>query len=480
MDIIGNSWTEHSLWLLAAILLLAFTARYLAPSFVLARALKAFSRQLKPAKDLKTGPDDLSPSNSDLRHLWTEYCKTLHAEKSDDGNGVEVAASYRATAPAAAFFNSGSVVDGRISVEFFRHLPGLLTGLGIIGTFHGLITGLDGAYGAGGLDAPVLIAAVRDAFLFSACAITAAMLVTFLEKWRYARLQHLTDKICNEIDQLYHAGVGEEYLERLVKASEQALTNSQQIKDSVIGELRVMLDRLTDRQIEAASHHHSELRIGLLKPMEAVAQGIAEFGTMQGEAIGTGFQDQMSAFAGKLDELLGGQVGQARELQGETVRALEKAVAQFELLAQRVGSAGETATSAMAAQLHQALDGMVDRQSQATETMRAFMDQMRDNAAKSQTDVQQHLTELLQGIGGQMSAIMSGVQRQAEASGEAARSHQQQLSEEAQRTVQGLTAKFAIRRWPSKRRPRPCAVRWPILPLRRTAASRPPGKARQR
>lgn len=258
------------MWLLAAILLLAFTARYLAPSFVLARALKAFSRQLKPAKDLKTGPDDLSPSNSDLRHLWTEYRKTLHAEKSDDGNGVEVAASYRATAPAAAFFNSGSVVDGRISVEFFRHLPGLLTGLGIIGTFHGLITGLDGAYGAGGLDAPVLIAAVRDAFLFSACAITAAMLVTFLEKWRYARLQHLTDKICNEIDQLYHAGVGEEYLERLVKASEQALTNSQQIKDSVIGELRVML-----------AQRDASMNKGVVDRIELAAEKLRE---CQGEA----------------------------------------------------------------------------------------------------------------------------------------------------------------------------------------------------
>lgn len=147
----------------------------------------------------------------------------------------------------------------------------------------------------------------------------------------------------------------------------------------------------------------------------------------------------MAAFAGKLDELLGGQVSQARELQGETVRALEKAVAQFELLAQRIGSAGENATNAMAAHLHQALDGMVDRQSQITDTMRAFLEQMRESVSKSQTDVQHHLTELLHGLGGQMSAIMSGVRQQAEASGEAARTQQQQLSEEAQRTVQGLT-----------------------------------------
>ena len=43
--------------------------------------------------------------------------------------------------PAEMYFNGQSVVDGRLRAEFFKHLPGLLTGIGIIGTFTGLIGG---------------------------------------------------------------------------------------------------------------------------------------------------------------------------------------------------------------------------------------------------------------------------------------------------------------------------------------------------
>jgi hypothetical protein len=197
----------------------------------------------------------------------------------------------------------------------------LLTGLGIIGTFSGLISGLRNASGGGGLDTQALISSVGDAFIFSAGAIIAAMLVTFLEKWRYARLLHVTDQLCRAIDRLYSAGVGEEYLRRLVAASEQAVTNSQQLKDSLVGELGNILERLAEKQIEAAGRHSAELRTSLQQPIEAVAKGFSDFGRAQGQTIRAGLQDQMGAFADKLEQLLGGQVGQAKELQAETVRA---------------------------------------------------------------------------------------------------------------------------------------------------------------
>ena len=45
------------------------------------------------------------------------------------------APALRATATAEAFFNAQYVVDGRLRTEFFKHLPGIFTGIGIIGTF---------------------------------------------------------------------------------------------------------------------------------------------------------------------------------------------------------------------------------------------------------------------------------------------------------------------------------------------------------
>ena len=438
MDTILKYWPILALGIAGILLVLVFFIFYFFRSFALSGKLRRFTRSLEPLRNKGADPREIKASDQHLHHLWGQYCETLHAEKSFDENGLETTRRYRATLPASAIFYSGSVIDGRLSVEFFKHLPGLLTGLGIIGTFSGLISGLRNASIGGGLDTQVLISSVGEAFIFSALAIIAAMVVTFCEKWRYARLLHLTDELCRAIDRLYSAGVGEEYLRRLVAASEQAVTNSQQLKDSLVGELGNILERLTEKQIEAAGRHSAELRTSLQQPIEAVAQGFSEFGRSQGQAIGAGLQDQMAAFADKLEQLLGGQVGQAKELQAETVRALQTAVATFQSMAQSVSAAGETATSAMSAQLRQTIDDMAARQGQMNDAMRAFVDEMRANAERSQSGTQQHVTAMLQTLSAEMSGTIDALRQQAEASGEATRSHQQQISEEARRAVEGL------------------------------------------
>ncbi len=438
MDTILDYWPIVLLGVAGISLVLAFFIVYFIRSFTVSRRLKQFTNNLEPLRNQGVDPRTIEPADQHLHHLWRQYCETLHEEKTIDENGLEITRERRATLPASAVFYGSSVIDGQLGVEFFKHLPGLLTGLGIIGTFSGLISGLRNASSGGGLDTQALISSVGDAFIFSAGAIIAAMLVTFLEKWRYARLLHVTDQLCRAIDRLYSAGVGEEYLRRLVAASEQAVTNSQQLKDSLVGELGNILERLAEKQIEAAGRHSAELRTSLQQPIEAVAQGFSEFGRAQGQAIGAGLQDQMAAFAEKLEELLGGQVGQAKELQAETVRALQTAVATFQSMAQSVSAAGETATSAMSAQLRQAIDDMAARQGQMNDAMRSFVDEMRANAERSQSSTQQHVAAMLQTLTAEMSGTIDALRQQAEASGEATRSHQQQISEEARRAVEGL------------------------------------------
>jgi hypothetical protein len=70
--------------------------------------------------------------------------------------------------------------------DFVRHLPGVLTGLGIIGTFAGLLDGLSQfnpsttSTAVAGLKP--LLDGVSHAFIASATAIGCAMIVLFIEK----------------------------------------------------------------------------------------------------------------------------------------------------------------------------------------------------------------------------------------------------------------------------------------------------------
>ena len=64
-------------------------------------------------------------------------------------NGQIPIVEYRSSMPAEMMFTKESLVDAPLFDDFWRHLPGILTGLGIIGTFAGLLHGLDSFKGAG-------------------------------------------------------------------------------------------------------------------------------------------------------------------------------------------------------------------------------------------------------------------------------------------------------------------------------------------
>jgi hypothetical protein len=136
MDAILKYWPILALGVAGVLLVLAFFIFYFFRSFTLSGKLRQFTRSLEPLRKEGADPRSIKASDQHLHHLWKQYCETLHAENGFDENGLEATRGNRATLPASVIFYSGSVIDGHLSVEFFKHLPGLLTGLGIIGTFR--------------------------------------------------------------------------------------------------------------------------------------------------------------------------------------------------------------------------------------------------------------------------------------------------------------------------------------------------------
>jgi hypothetical protein len=75
-----------------------------------------------------------------LKHLWSEFRDTLHEERAiNSASGSLDVVALRATVPAETFFTEQALVDTPLRTEFFKHVPGILTGIGIIGTFYGLL-----------------------------------------------------------------------------------------------------------------------------------------------------------------------------------------------------------------------------------------------------------------------------------------------------------------------------------------------------
>ena len=197
-----------------------------------------------------------------LGHLWREFSETLH-KQYDVINGSRVVTAIRATIPAESYFSQQSLIDGPLHGDFFKHLPGIMTGIGIAGTFLGLVNGLQ-SFSSSGTAASLaqiigLMDSVKGAFIASGIAIFFAILVTFLEKIIFTVLYRSQENLCHKIDRLFEQGVGEEYLARLVAAAEDSATHAKQLKDTFIEDLAVLLRRQSEAQIEASADQNKML-----------------------------------------------------------------------------------------------------------------------------------------------------------------------------------------------------------------------------
>src|SRR5690606_34522962 len=95
-------------------------------------------------KKAKTDKDSLDASFTDdpvLSQAWLNYKQTLH-DIHEVIDGESVREHSRATVPSEIFFTESIVVDIPLKVDFYKHLPGIITGIGIIATFIGLLSGL--------------------------------------------------------------------------------------------------------------------------------------------------------------------------------------------------------------------------------------------------------------------------------------------------------------------------------------------------
>lgn len=238
---------------LTLVFLVVFARKYQASQKGLGEAIKGLESKL--GNHNGRDPRDLDPifAKQPLLHIWNEYSDTLHPMRLALAGQTPVV-EYRSSMPAEMMFTKESLVDGPLFDDFWRHLPGILTGLGIIGTFAGLLHGLSDfrkaiapssdtiASTSNAAEKAVsglgpLLDAVMHAFMVSAAAIGCAMLVVFISRLLVARLNSKVEHLCDLIDSLYKSGAGEEYLQRLVESSEKSEVHTAQLKDALVEDL---------------------------------------------------------------------------------------------------------------------------------------------------------------------------------------------------------------------------------------------------
>lgn len=331
---------------------------------------------------------------SAIAHHWNEFQETLH-DQFTDIDGERAITRSRSTAPASYFFSPQSVVDTPLQTEYFRHLPGILTGLGIIGTFLGLMLGLH-SFEPGDPEkvqqsVSGLIQDVLYAFIGSLAAIVCAMFVTHLEKkWLricYERLEKLTEAI----DHLFDAGVGEEYLAELVRTNQESSVQTRMLKDSLVTDLREMLQNLVETQVreslklaetlsgsykesgtQMANQISESIEASFRAPLDKIAQSVTAASGDQSKMVGNMLQDVLVAFMGKLEGTFGQQFQGMSAMLEQSVGAMQQMQSGFAALVDDLRSASTASSETISQQLAKTLQDMHSSQ----DVMHASMNQM--------------------------------------------------------------------------------------------------------
>ena len=385
-------------------------------------------------------------TNEPFRHLWAESSEPLHSQSDN---------LKRATAPAEVFFSKEVLVDIPLHNEFFKHLPGIFTGIGIIGTFSGLIEGLAAFrvtedHDEARFHLSHLLHSVSDAFMVSAAAIFIAMAVTVIERVTITLRYKQVERLCQLIDSMFTSGVGEEYLARLVKASEESATQTTQLKDSLVTDLKEMMTNLVDRQIEATQNSHRLLAVDfkesitstLSGPMDRISRVVEQTTQRQGESVQQALSDVIAGFMAKLEETFGGQLKGLNSLMEATTRSMQETRDRFAELVNSLGTASRNAGEVMTEQLTRAMEQAELRQREMNNQMRQFVDQIRESVSHSQTETSNKLNDILETLSHKMTNAIEKLSEQQTAINLEASRQQEAIAGSAKQVMTGLDAQI--------------------------------------
>jgi ABC-type transporter Mla subunit MlaD len=256
------------------------------------------------------------------------------------------------------------------------------------------------------------------------------MAVTLFEKLLLASLYRHVNDLAQRLDGLFQSGAGEEYLSRLVKASESSAAQTAMLKDALVNDLKVILTDLTERQIAATAAGHKAtggqiseaIRESMTEPLERIAEAAGEVKKDQGSAVQQLLTDVLAQFSSQLESMLGSQIRGINDLQVQTMERLAAALSQFEQMAKSIRESSGDATRDM------------------TEQVRALVEQLRQSSRTQSEETEVAMKAALAAFAKQTEELIQRIQNQAAAASAQHESRQQQFAEHSQQTLDGLSS----------------------------------------
>lgn len=455
-----------------SVVMFFFVKEYWIPAKRLAKELDDIIKNVNQGESFqesKSSLNSLLSENPTIKHAWENYKNSLHDIREEVDGEFQIISS-RSTVSSDMFFSQIVIIDTPLKVDFYKHIPGIITGVGIIATFLGLLFGLL-AFDPAGDPAKVqsslalLLGGVGEAFMASGLAILIAMLITWKEKFWLRECYEKLEQLTTAIDLKFEPDeTSEEYLSQLLKSSQANETNARQLKDSLVNDLKTMMTNLIDENKKNQLAFTSQLtesyaktskdmadQIGqsisdnLQAPLEKIASSVQQVSGDQSSAVQELMTDVLTAFMTKLESTFGSQMTGMSEMMTQSVFAMKEMQLGFTQLLTDMKVNSESSAKNLETQMTNMIEDIQSKQNAMAEQMNSMVDHLSKGAEKigeqGQYAIDQlngKVSELIGHMGGTISSVMADIAKQRIEQDQVIADNQQKLHEHSSTLINNL------------------------------------------
>ncbi len=250
-----------------------------------------------------------------INHLWSEFDESLIPKE----NG-----QYENSLDASYFFNRSSLAS-HVGSKFYSAVPGILLGVGLLGTFFALYVALIelNLEGDGLKDSiRVFIGMVGVKFTASVWGIFLSVVFTFLEKVLESKLSHKIHGLQDNIDDVFRRQTAEQNLFKIANESEQQTRAMNSLAETLTQKISEQFNPILttmNKNLEQMPLHISKA-IGetLSGPLEQLKNSAANAAESQSDSL----ESIVNTFIDKLDSTSGDQAQGIQNMMAQTTEQL--------------------------------------------------------------------------------------------------------------------------------------------------------------
>lgn len=318
-------------------------------------------------------------SSTYLKDSWREFEETLLLPGTDYDDEKEVILNTR---PTGSFFNQRNILWHKVNMRFYNAFPNILTGVGILGTFVGLVVGIYLA--APGLNSEdikqakealsLLLNGASLAFVTSIFGLGASLIFSWLEKKRIHEFEQECFALVSDID----ARVEYFSAERLANKALQESKKQSFSMETFANDLAVSLAGLIEQNVT--------------QPM---VQAVNDLKESQQAASDETLERLISEFS----ESISGAAGEEMKAFASTIESMNQNLTdQVDSLSKGQQAMQETSQKAVEEMMASMTDGTVKMKEASEKATEEMMTSMSDGAVKMKEEVNEAVKDLIAGV----------------------------------------------------------------------------------